>query len=65
LTTITVSPGNNNQAKLDETSIDKFKKIKGVTNVSSTYSVPSQVSFSDKTTDSVTYGLNPEFADIE
>jgi len=65
LTTITVSPGNNNQAKLDETSIDKFKKIKGVLNVSSTYSVPSQVSFSDKTTDSVTYGLNPEFADIE
>lgn len=65
LTTITVSPGNNPQAKLDEENVEKFKKIKGVSNVSATYSVPSQVSFEGKTTDSITYGLNPEFIDIE
>lgn len=65
LTTVTVSPGNNNQSKLSEENIEKFKKIKGVAGVSTTYSVPSQVTLFDKTTDSISYGLNPEFIDVE
>lgn len=65
LTTVTVSPGNNPQAKITEENVEKFKKIKGVSDVSTTYSVPSQVSFSGKTTDSISYGLNPDYVDIE
>lgn len=65
LTTITVSPGNNAQTKLNEETVNKFKGIKGVSNVSTTFSVPSQISYNNKTTDSVTYGLNPEYIDIE
>lgn len=65
LTTITVSPGNNPQAKLSKENVEKFKKIKGVEAVSAIYSVPSQISFEGKTTDSITYGLEPEYLEIE
>lgn len=65
LTTVTVSPGNNDLTRLSEGVIDNFKKIEGVVDVSTTYSVPSQISFKDKITDSISYGLNPEFIDIE
>ncbi len=65
LTTVTVSPGNNSETKLTSANVDKFKKIKGVSSISTTYSVPSQLSFGGKTTDSVAYGLNPEFIDVE
>lgn len=65
LTTITVSPGTNQQAKLNEESVSKFLNIGGVADVSVTYSVPSQIAFNGKNTDSIAYGVTPKLLDIE
>lgn len=65
LTTVTVTPGNAASAKLTSQNVEKFKSIKGVDQVSSTYSVPSYLTLDGKTTDSTSYILDPAFKDME
>lgn len=65
LTTVTVTPGNASSAKLTPQNVEKFKSIKGVDQVSSTYSVPSYLTLDGKTTDSTAYILDTELKDME
>ena len=67
LTTITVTPGNSDAAKLTDENIEKFKNIEGVDKASASYSVPSYITFSGngKTTDATAYSFEANLLEVE
>ncbi len=67
LTTITVTPGNSDTAKLTDENIEKFKNIDGTDKVSASYSVPSYITFSGngKTTDATSYSFEASLLEVE
>lgn len=65
LTLITVNPGNKEETSLTETTVEKFKKLDHVEIVSPILSTPGQVVRGGASSDTVIYGVDPKFFDLE
>ena len=65
LTVLDVSPGSSTLLELNQQTVDSFKQLSGVQDVSASISMSGQLMMKDATTDIAVYGINPQFVRLE
>lgn len=65
LTIVTVRPGSQEDTVITEDIVKRFESLEGVAAVSPALSFPAQISFGDEISDTVVYGVEPEFLRFE